>query len=496
MKMETLKKLADTPVSRRRFLKGTGLLVVSFSLLRFADSPAEAQGRDEPPPALDGFLAVDEDGTVTAFTGKVELGTGVATALRQIVAEELGVAFAAIHWVQGDTKLVPNQGGTWGSGTIRQGGTELRRAAATARQALLQMASEQLSVPVGHLVAREGTVRVRGDTSTQVSYGELIGGRQFELAVDENAPVKEPSAYTMVGKPIRRADVPGKVTGSFEYVHNVRLPGMLHARVIRPPTVNATLAGVNEASVRDLPGRIQVVRRGNFLAVAAEREEQAIQAAQALEVSWTPSGDALPADAAALSTYMQKTAIRDQRVVVDKGDLEGAFADAAKTLTAKYEWPFQMHGMIGPSCAVADVRDGSATIWAGTQNPFGTQGAVADLLALDPQDVHVIYTEASGCYGRLSWDDVPLDAALVSQALGKPVRVQWMRQDEHVYEPKGPPHFISVRAGLDEHGNVAAWEFQDRSLPWVATRPLAAVASAPGGRAFAIPNGSDGGGEI
>ncbi|MEX2542788.1 MAG: molybdopterin cofactor-binding domain-containing protein, partial [Trueperaceae bacterium] len=493
MSLKALQNFADSSVSRRGFLKGTGALVVGFSLVRIGGSTAEAQRGSGGPSPLDGWLKIAEDNTVTAHAGKVDLGTGIATALRQIVAEELGVSFAAITWIQGDTAVSPNQGYTVGSASIRRGGVQLRQAAATARHALMQMAAERLDAPIYRLVANDGAISIDGNPSTAISYGELIGGQQFEMAVDEQAPVKDVSSYTIVGQSIPRVDVPEKVVGTLRYVHNVRLPGMLHARVIRTPTVNATLANVDESSISDIPA--QVFTKGNFLAVVAEREEHAMQAAGQLAVEWTASGDSFPSDAEALSAYMRDTEIRSQRSTADEGDPERAMESAARTIESTFEWPFQLHAMIGPSCAVADVSDGKATIYSGTQGPHGTQSAVANILGFETEDVRVIYHEGAGCYGRLSSDDAPLDAALLSQALGRPVRVQWTRQEEHAWEPKGPPHYTTVRAGLDEQGNVVAWDFLDRSLPWV-RQSLADNSLTPDRGPSRGSNGSAGGGEI
>ncbi len=456
--------LVGRVVSRRAFLKGSGVLVVGFSLAGSAKllAPAVAQAQQAgPAQRIDSWLAIAEDGGVTLFTGKVELGTGIETALAQIAAEELDVPFARMSVVQGDTAVSPDQGRTVGSLSVSQGGVAVRRAAAEARQALVRLAAEHLGAPTEQLVVRDGVVSVAGDPSLSVSYGALVGGRRFDLEVTGAAEPKSPADYTIVGQPIHRLDIPAKMTGVFTYVQNVRLPGMLHGRVVRPaPQSGATLVSVDEDSVRDLPGRVQVVVRGNLVGVVAEREEQAIEAAKQLRVTWSdPAG--LP-DQADLFAVVRATP-SDDRLLEEAGDVAAALDGAAKSVQATYEFPFQSHAMMGPSCGVADVRDGSATVWSGTQHPHGFQKELAAWLDLPEQAVRVIYTEGSGCYGRYTTDDAALDAALLSQAVGRPVRVQWMRQDEHGWDHYNTPMLFDLRAGLDASGKVVAYDWQSWS---------------------------------
>ncbi|HZU07042.1 MAG TPA: molybdopterin cofactor-binding domain-containing protein [Chloroflexota bacterium] len=448
-------------ISRRTFLKATGVLIVSFSLLdtkRLLAAPPAVPGRQGvPAERLDSWLAIAEDGSVTLFTGKVELGTGVETALAQIAAEELDVPFASVTVVQGDTALTVDQGATVGSLTISRGGAEIRRAAAEARQVLLQLAAEHLGVPVEQLVVRDGVVSVAGDPARQVSYGALVGGRRLEVELTGTAQPKSPAQYTIVGQSIPRVDIPGKVTGQFQYVQDVRVPGMLHGRVVRPPAQSgATLVSVDETSVSDVPGLVQVVVRGNFVGVVAEREEQAIRAARQLRVAWSDPAGLPPAeDLYALVRRLPS----DDRLLDAAGDVEAALSQAAQVLTATYEYPPQMHGMMGPSCAVADVREGRATVWSGSQYPHRLQTLLAQWLGLPAENVRVIYVEGSGCYGRYTTDDAALDAALLSQAVGRPVRVQWMREDEHGWDHYNPPMVFDLRGGLDARGNLIAWDY-------------------------------------
>lgn len=474
MSTKQVDKLTPASHSRRTFLKGSGALVVGFSLFGLfggGADPAQAAKKSQGP--LDSWLAIAEDGTVTVFCGKVDLGTGVKTAMGQIAAEELDVPFERVTVIQGDTALTPDQGPTVGAKSISRGGAQIRQAAATGRHALLALAAKQLGMPVDQLQVKDGVVGVRGDSSRTISYGELVGGQHFKVDVDAAVKVKDPSEYTIVGKPIARVDIPAKVAGVFEYVHNVRVPGMLHGRVVFPASANATVVSVDESSVSDVPGLVKVVIKGNFVGVVAEREEQAIKAAQRLKVKWSAPEPVFPS-MEELHEGMRSTASGKDEIVADRGSIDKGFGSATQALEATYQWPFQMHGMIGPSCTVADVRDGKATVWSGTQYPHKrSRDDAAKLLGIPAKDIRVIYADASGCYGRLSRDDSISDAVLLSQAVGKPVRVQWMRQDEHRWEPKGPAHVQQMRAGLDEQGNIIAWDFQDRSYPWTAEEGLA-----------------------
>jgi CO/xanthine dehydrogenase Mo-binding subunit len=457
-----------TRLSRRAFVQSAGALVVTFVL------PAGVRGQTSTPnekkaqyAGVDAWLAVGADGSVTLYTGKVELGTGIETALSQIAAEELDVPVSRISVVQGDTDRSPDQGYTVGSKSISHGAPQVRAAAAEARAALLELAAGRLGVAVDRLSAQDGVVSVQGDAAKRATYGELVGGRRFNRTVSATPPTKPRQAYRLVGTSVPRVDIPTKATGTHVYVHNVRLPGMLHGRTVRPPSVGAVVVDVDEASVRALPGNVRVVRKANFVGVVADREEQAIAAAQALKVTWreTPG---LP-DREKLPDWLRgATAAGKQLVGV--GDPATGLSRAAKTLHATYTWPFQMHGSIGPSCGVADVRGDKATVWAGSQGVFGLRDAIAALLGLKADDVRVIFAEASGCYGHNGVDDAAADAAMLSQAVGKPVRVQWMRHDEHAWEPKGPAMVMDVRGGLDTWGAVTAWDYQVWT-PTHSTRP-------------------------
>jgi len=449
--------------ARREFLKTAGALIVSFSIP--LDALAQAQ---QPNPALqqlDAWLAVGADGNITVFTGKVELGTGVQTALAQIVAEELDVSFQRVHMVMGDTAKCPNQGPTVGSQTLYRAGPQLRQAAAEARAALVAIAAQSLGAPAEQLAVADGVVSA--PDGKKLSYAALVGNQKFERKMSGTAKPKSPDKFAVVGKPIARVELPEKVFGTHVYIQNLRVPGMLHGRVVRPPMPEAVVQHVDPSSVKNLPGKVRVVVKRNFVGVVAEREEQAIRAARALKVQWKPAAK-LPAmqDMPAVTRGTKAT----ERVLATNGNVDGAIAGAAKTHKAEYYVPHQMHASIGPSCAVAQVTADGATLWSPTQSSFNLRDSVAKVLGLPVEKVHLVWIEGSGCYGHNGADDVTADAALLSQAVGKPVRVQWMRHDEHGNEPKGAAMVMEVRGGLDAQGNVVAWDYQVWS-PGHAGRP-------------------------
>ena len=451
-------------LTRRAFLATGGALVVSGRLggRAAAQSVPGADrflGKPVTPDLVDSYLAVHADGSVTIFVGKVDIGTGGRIAMRQIVAEELDVPPERIAMIEGDTALTPNQGATAGSYGIARGGTQLRQAAATARQALIAQGAQKLGKPASELDIADGTVRAK-DGSASIGYGDLLGDQKFNLKVDPKALVKGPEHFRFIGKSLRRPDIPTKIAGLHRYVHDMTLPGMLHARMIRPPSHGATLVGMDEASISAIP-TARVVRMQNFLAVVAEREWDAVRAAAALRTAWTP-GPGLPEAASEFDAMRAAKVVRDQDIA-RKGDLSALTAPGpgvSHTLTAQYRWPIQTHGSIGPSCGVADVRDGRATVWSSSQNVHGFQATCARLLGFERERVRVIYRDGAGSYGPNGADDAAAEAALLSKALGKPVRVQWSRQEEHGLDPKGPAQLLELRAAIDPEGQVAAWETQ------------------------------------
>ena len=456
--------------SRRDFLKSTGILIVSFSLpspfnTAFAQSGTPANTKTETKTValddVDAFLAIDPTGGVTLYSGKVDLGTGIGTALTQIVAEELDVPFARVHVIEGDTALTPAQGKTWGSLSIQNGGAQIRQAAATARHALLQEAAKRLGVPVEDLIveqtAEEGTVRSRSG-GKQVTYGDLIGGKTFSLKLDKQAPLKDPATYKIVGQPVARFDIPEKMTGQFTYMHDFKVPGMLHGRVVHPAAIGATLLSVDESSVKDVRGLVKVVRQGNFLGVVAESEWGAIRAAQKLKANWS-NWEGLP-EQSKLWEHVRATKVNKDDVTSNVGNAEPALEQAAKRLSATYNFAIHTHGSIGPSCAVAEIKDGKLTCWSSSQGTHDLRQQLAAMLSMPDADVRAIYVEGSGCYGRNGHEDAAADAVLLARAVERPVRVQWMREDEHGWDPKGPPTLMDLQAGLDANGNVVAWYSQ------------------------------------
>jgi CO/xanthine dehydrogenase Mo-binding subunit len=471
--------LAQHTTSRRGFLKGSGALVVTVSLAGALPPIANASALGQTtlaaaaapldPAQLDSYIKVNGDGTVSAFTSKVELGQGNQTALTQIVAEELDVPFAQVNVLMGDTANTVVEVGTDASATIFSTGSNLRHAAAEARQALVKLAAKQLNAPADSLVVKGGSVS-KADGSASLTYAQIIGDNQFHITLTANttpdgmlipfapsvtgtAAPKDPSQYTTVGTSVPRLDIPGKVTGQFTYVQDVKVAGMLHGRVVRPAGVHSKLIGIGSFDP-PVPGA-QVVTQGDFVGVVAQNEWDAINAQTALQVAWS-DWSGLP-DMADIESAIRSTPPAEVRPVSNTGDFAGAMGGAATTLSATYTIPFQMHGSIGPSCAVADVQGDTATIWSGTQDPHGMKAAVGKLLGIPPDSVHVMNVEASGCYGRNGADDVTTDAALMSQLAGKPVRVQYMRQDEHRWEPKGPAMVNDFQGGLDGDGNVVAY---------------------------------------
>jgi nicotinate dehydrogenase subunit B len=419
-------------------------------------------------PAVSGgyetFIQITTGGSVTAFNGHVDLGTGIGTALGQIVAEELDVSLARVTVVLGDTSRVPNQGATIASETIQITAIPLRKAAAQARHFLIARAAERLELPVADLTVEDGLIRGH---NRSVSYGELIGDEIIRIELADDVPVKAVDAYTVVGQSVPRIDLPAKATGELVYVHDVRVPGMLHGRVVRPPYagvdagafVGTSLIAVDGSSVRDIPGLIAVVTIRDFVGIIAEREENAVKAASQLKVTWKPT-PTLP-DLGDVETALRANP-STPRSLIEKGDVDAAIAAAAKPMPRTYIWPYQMHGSIGPSCSVADVTDGHVRVWSGTQNPHLLRADLALLLQRPETEIDVVRMEAAGCYGRNCADDVSADAALLSRAVGRPVRVQLTREQEHAWEPKGTAQLMDVKGGLNADGSVAGYDFATR----------------------------------
>jgi nicotinate dehydrogenase subunit B len=459
-------------VSRRGFLRGSGAMIVAFAAARYAElEPAvSAQGiNGRSSTALDAWIAITPDSRVLAYTGKCELGQGLYTAQVQLVAEELDVALSRVALTMCDTSSTPDQGTTSGaqSHPANFNQSNLALACATAREALVRLAADRLMAPATDLATADGAVFVKADRSRRVTYGDLVGGRKFMLSLNAAAKRKNAADWRVLGTPVSRLDLPAMVTAQLDYVHNVRVPGMLHGRVVRPPSVGATLANVDEASVRGMAGLVRVVVRKHFVGVVAEKPFQAVQIAEKLQVSWTP-GPAIPAQSTYYDDLRRDRSSRDT-YLLDSGDVDQALR-GARVISATYRHPFHMHGSVGSSCAVADVQAGKATLWSATQAVYPMRDTAAQLLGLQPADVRVVFTRGSGCYGINGADTVTYDAALLSQAVGRPVRVQLTRRDEMAWENFGNAFVIDQRAGLDATGTIVAWDYEAWS-PALGGRP-------------------------
>lgn len=463
--------------TRSGFLKAGGALIVGLVAPGVvATDPALAEGDGQAtngwtavdPAKLSAWLAVHADNTVTLYSGKVELGMGNQTSLAQLVAEQLDVPFDSVRVVMGDTSLCNNLGPTYGSQTIRVGGPQITLAAAGGRQALLKLASQHFGTPASRLQTKDGKVTVQGDSSKSVTYGQLVQGKTLQATFPilkgdptkgvlpqispKAATPKSPHDYSVVGKSIARVDIPLKVTGQYQYIQDVRVPGMLHGRVIRPPSLGAKLVSYGQP-----PAGVRVVREKDFLGVVGEHEWDVIKAAQSLKTKWT-HWSGLPASDK-LDDYLRHAKSQDQ-VMDHGGNIETGLHGSAHQLSATYDTPIETHGSIGPSCAIVDYQNGAATVYSGTQGPNAVQQSVATAMKMPLDKVRVITYPASGCYGRNGSDPVTVDAAIMSKLAGAPVRVQWMRQDEHGWDPKGPATLHELRGGVDAHGRLTTFEHQ------------------------------------
>ena len=450
-------------LSRRDFLKTAGALVVVFP---WADVPVQAAF--EPPKRLaadtvDGFLQIHPDNRVTVYSGKVDLGTGIRTALTQMAAEELDVPLAWVTIIQGDTLTTPDQGPTFGSLSIQKGGQQIRQACATARAALRQRAAARFGVPPEAVTLEAGHC-LQG--SNRVPYAALIDAQGLILGVDPKAPLKSPREYQLVGRSVPRLDIPDKVTGRFEYMQDFRLPGMLHARVVRPAAVHARLLAVDDRAARRLPDFVATVREGDFLAVVARSEWGAIRASQALRPTWS-TWEGLPAQDR-LWDFVRTTPVSRSEDLQQRGSPDTVLQASAHARRATYDFAIHTHGSLGPSCAVAQWENGQVTCWSASQQTHLLRQQLAQMLGLPPEQVRCIYREGSGCYGRNGHEDAAADAVLIARAVGQPVRVQWMRADEHGWDPKGPPTLLDMAGALDAaQGRIAAWSSQ----AWIPERP-------------------------
>ena len=483
-----------TPVfPRRDLLKGGGALLIGLVTGRRAYSQgppyvAVAEGPDQPDmKQLDTWLAIHADNTATIFIGFVELGQGCSTALLQIAAEELDLALSQVRTVRLETHRTPNQGGTVSSASVSRGGPKIRAAAAEARQALLRLAAAKLNAPVENLTVADGVVSVTAAPQRSVTYGALLGDKPFQLPFTGTAPLKNTGDYKIVGTSVARKDIPDKASGKHIHMQHLRVAGMLHGRVVRPRGQAAygegvTVVSVDETSVKDIPG-VQVLRRGNFVGVVAPKQWDAVRAAQQLKVTWdrksTLSGNVGLHD-------RMRAAVSKEQVVLETGDVVNALTGAAHVVTQTYKGPYQAHVPFAPNCALADVTSTSAAVTCSTQNIYDTRRQIANVTGVPVENVSIRYYEGAGTYGHSCYDDVAQAAAILSKLAGKPVRLQFMRWDEHGWDNYGPAHVCDIRAGADASGKLTGYQYHGWQHGWIqveTSQQLAmgtAAASTPG----------------
>jgi len=461
-------------ISRRAFLERSGRLVVSVGAAALAGPFAATAGAQAPGPypdpnfrQLDSWIVIHQDSTATFYVGKTDCGQGTGTAFRQMMSDELDIAYDKTTCIMGSTDITVDQGGSGGSDAIQTDGWPMRRVAAEARRVLLEMASAQFGVPVDQLAVSEATITVKADPSKRVTYGQLIGGKKFNVALTGNnidattgqAKVKPVQELKIVGLSPQRYDIPAKVDGSLKWAVDVKLPGMVHARNVKPPVAGATLMSIDESSVRGIPGFVKVVSKGNYVAVVCEREEQAVKAARQLKVSWQkPTSPSFPSSDD-LFTYMRSaTPTSSQRPIV-AGNPDTALGGAAKVVEAEYDVPFQGHTAIAPAHATADPSNGQMTIYSNDMKSYGMRAGVAQFLGIPREQVRVVWMEGPQGYGRTAADDAGFEAAFLAKEIGRPVRVQWMRNEETAWDTKGPAFTFKMRGGLDAQGKLIALDY-------------------------------------
>jgi len=467
--------------TRRSVLLGGGALVVSVGAAVSLDTVLliqTAYARDGKPPLtpdqLSSYIAVNADGTVSAYFGKMDMGHGLTVAIGQIVAEELDVPFKAVKVYMGDTGTSVNQGGASGSTGIQTGGNQMRMASAEARRVLVEMAAGLLSVPADKLAINDGVVSALDDNSKRISYAQMIGGKYFNVLLDWNkqdgnalyapgkALPKKASEHKIVGQPIKRDDVAPKVFAQENFVTDVKVPGMVHGRMIRPAVAGSVPVKVDDSAINNIPGA-KVVWDNGFLGVVADREWDAIQAAEKLKVEWSQGATPFP-EQASLYDHIRKAPVRKRDVEKENGNVDEAFRTAAKVIEAEYEWPFQSHASMGPACALVEIKDGNVTSWSGTQKGHYQREGLALMLPVPLENVRVIWAPGPGTYGRNDADDAAMDAAVLAKAVGKPVRLQYTRDQGTGWDPKGPASTHKVRAALGAQGKVIAYEFTSKAF--------------------------------
>jgi nicotinate dehydrogenase subunit B len=466
--------------SRRNFLKSSGALVVTLGIGTVPGGRVLAQAAgDGPYPdpdfrQLDTWIVIHPDNTATFFVGKTDGGQGTGTAFRQMMCDELDIAYDKTSLVMGCTDTTPDQGGSGGSDAIERDGWPMRRVAAEARRVLLELASEHLDTPVAELAVRDATISVGSHPAKAVTYAELVGGKRFDVSltgrnVDAThgiADVKPVDELRVVGRPVQRYDIPAKVDGSLTWAVDMKVPGMVHARNVKPPVAGARLRGIDESSVAGIPGFVEVVSRGNYVAVVCEREEQAIRAARQLQVDWEPPANAPFPASDDLFDYIRRAEPASSSTSDVKGDPDAALAGADRVIEAEYEVPFQGHTAIGPAHALADPSGDQMTIYSNDMKSYGLRNGVAQFLDMPRDRVRVVYMDGPQVYGRTAADDVGFEAAFLARELGRPVRVQWMRDEETAWDTKGPAYVFKLRGGLDARGRLVALEYDARAADY------------------------------
>jgi nicotinate dehydrogenase subunit B len=470
-KIDTNSAIESRALDRRAFLAASGALVVTLAAPSGFAQAARNGAAMRPPLSgdqLDSYIAIEADGTVVAYYGKIDGGQGLGTAIAQMVAEEIDVPFERVRVVMGDSGRTLDMGGASAAVGVSHGGMVLRRTAALARHLLIAMAADALRFPADQLTVTDGVVHAVADAKQGISYAELIGGRYFDRKVDWNGktslalrvevdvPLKTPDRFKVIGQSPRRRDLPGKVFGTLDLVNDLRLPGMLHARMIRPQVAGAVPLKVDESSIAQIAGT-QVVWIKNLLAVVAEKEWNAVRAAEALKVTWSDSQPNFPGHDA-LHAHIRNAPVVKRFIQRENGSVEDGFKQAARIIEGEYEYPTQSHASMGPACAVADVRDGEATVWTSSQKPYDSAACVAELIDLPREKVRAIWMFGTGSYGRNDQGDATADAAVLSRHLRRPVRVQYMRHEGLAWDPKGTASVNRSRAGIDANGKVIAYE--------------------------------------
>lgn len=471
----------NSAFSRRSILKAGGAVVVSIGMPVGLDTvlgvrTARAQGAKPPltPEQLSSYIAVNADGSVSAFFGKTDMAQGLFTAIGQMVAEELDVPYKAVTVIMGNTATSVNQGGSSGSTGIQFGGKQMRMAAAEARRVLVEMAAAKIGLPADQLTVTDGVVHAKSDPAKKASYAELIGGRYFNVQLEWNKQIgnalyapgkaqpKKHTEYKIVGQSIPRDDIAPVVFCSQDYVTDVKVPGMVHGRMVRPPVAGAMPASIDESSIKDIPGA-RVVRQNGFLGVVADKEWDAIKASQKLKVEWSNAAPPFP-DQAAIYDHIRKAPVRHRKVEKENGNVDEAFRSAARVVEAEYEWPFQSHACMGPGCGVVDVQADKVTVWTGSPKSHFCRDGVANILGVPTDKVEGISMQFAGAYGRNDAGDACMDAAILSKAVGKPVRVQYSRDEGTGWDPKGPASIHRGRAAIDAGGNVVGYEFYSKGF--------------------------------